>query len=129
MQMKILGIDYGLKKIGLSLAETFLAEPYNVIKYSSKSKLFSVIKNIIDKEKIGKVVIGISEGKMAKKTLDFGEDLKKQVDIDIDYIDETLTTKEANDLAIQAGKKRKKRREFEDAYSATLILQRYLDNT
>lgn len=127
--MKILGIDYGLKKIGLSLAETSLAEPYNVIKYSSKSKLFSVIKNIIDKEKIGKVVIGISEGKMAKKTLDFGEDLKKQVDIDIDYIDETLTTKEANDLAIQAGKKRKKRREFEDAYSATLILQRYLDNT
>lgn len=129
MQMKILGIDYGLRKVGLSLAETPLAEPYKVIRFDSKKKLIGLIKNIIDEEKIEKVVIGISEGEMAEKTKQFAKDLQKKTGIDVSFMDETLTTKEAADLVRKAGKKRKKRKEFEDAYSATLILQKYLDNT
>ena len=49
--------------------------------------------------------------------------------IPVIYQDERLTTKESQRLSIEAGIKRKKRRTLEDAYSAALILQAYLEKT
>ena len=58
----------------------------------------------------------------------FGKKLEEDINISVVFQDETLTTKEAQDLSQKAGIKRKKRRELEDAYSASLILQSYIDN-
>ena len=124
--MKILGIDYGRKKVGLAFAATMLAEVYGVIRFRSIGEAIKKIKNIVDKEEIEKVVIGISEGEMAKETKKFGEKLEMDLKIPIVYQDETLSTKEAQRLSIEAGIGRKKRQKMEDAYSATLILQEYL---
>lgn len=126
--MRTLGIDYGRRKIGLAIADGRLAEPLKVIRYSDIKILGEKIKQFIEKEKIEKVVIGISEGEMVKETRDFKKRLEKEVNISIDEFDETLTSQDAQTLSIQAGVNRKKRREMEDAYAATIILQNYLDN-
>jgi putative Holliday junction resolvase len=125
--MRILGIDYGRRKIGLALATSKIAEPLKVVVYDSLNEAYAKLAKVIEEEKIEKVVLGISEGEMAKETRLFGRKLEEVTGLKPIYQDETLSTQEAQSLSINAGLKRKKRKELEDAYSATLILQGYLD--
>ena len=127
-QMRILGIDYGRKKIGLATADGVLAEPLKVLRYQDIGGLSEEIKKIVHDLKVEKIVMGVSEGKMAEETKKFGRRLQKKLGIPLIFQDETLSTQQAQELSIKAGIKRKKRRELEDAYSATLILQSYLDS-
>lgn len=128
--MKILGIDYGRKKIGLAIGDTQsrFAEPFGVIRSESSGEAMGKVVQVVQVEKVEQVVLGISEGEMAKETRDFGKLLQEKLEIPIEFQDETLTTHEAQRLSIESGMKRKKRRAMEDAYSATLILQSYLDS-
>lgn len=125
--MRILAIDYGQKKIGLALATSRLAEPYQVIRYKTKKELMTKLLEIIKEERIEKIVIGLSEGKMGEETKEFGEAIKQESQLPIEYQDETLSTQKAQELSRDAGIKRVRRKEMEDAFSATLILQAYLD--
>lgn len=124
----MLAIDYGRKKIGLAVADGSLAEPLSVIRFEKEGEALKKVEKVVKVDKVGKVVIGVSEGKMGEETRAFGQKLEKQLGIPIVFQDETLSTKEAQELAIKAGIKRKKRQELSDAYSATLILQAYLDS-
>jgi len=119
--MKYLGIDYGEKKIGLSLAEDFLAEPLGVIKARNWQLK---IKEICQKYEIEKIVLGISEGKTALKTKIFGQKLAKVCQLPVEFYDETLTSHDALAKMREIGKKTSQ----EDAFAATVILQNYLDN-
>ena len=123
--MKILGIDYGRKKIGVAIAEGSLASPLKVL----KSPFGEEIAEIIRAENIEKVVVGISEGEMANEAREFGEELLRKSGVPVEYEDETLSTHEAQRLSQEAHIKRSKRKAMEDAYSATLILQKYLDRS
>lgn len=132
--MKILGIDYGLKRIGLALAEEGLAEPLMVISYSSKGQLLdkqssvvSKIANVCQKQAIEKIVIGMPEGKIMAKVFQFGQKITQATKLPVEYQNETLTSQEAVVKMIQAGKKRKYRQTKSDAIAAALILQNYLD--
>lgn len=120
--MKFLGIDYGKRKIGLAISEGKLAEPLKVIRYKDIKWLVQEIHKIIEKEKIEKVIVGISEGKMGQESKEFAKILNAET------FDETLSSQDAISLSIQSGVKRKKRKEMEDAYAAAIILQNYLDS-
>jgi len=125
--MSILGLDYGRKKIGLALAISMLAEPYDVIHFETIGEAITKIIGVLKKEKIEVVVVGISEGEMAKESKEFADKLREKIIIPVDLQDETLTTIMAQRLSIEAEIGRKKRKKFEDAYAATLLLQNYLD--
>ncbi len=127
--MRILAIDYGQKKVGVALATSPLAEPYKVIRFTSSKTLIKELETIIDEEQIERLVVGVSEGEMGKESRRFGNELKKEFELPLYFQDETLTTHKAQELSLEAGIKRKKRKELEDAYSAALILQAYLDST
>ena len=126
--MILLGIDYGRKKMGLALSDGPLAEPYKILRYEDIEILSDRIAKLVGDLRIEKVVVGISEGKMAEETKEFTKNLEEKLQLPVVLQDETLTTHEAQDLSIKAGIKRKKRRSMEDAYSAALILQSYLDS-
>ncbi|SRR5258708_2186183 len=126
--MNTLGIDYGLKKVGIAIAISPLSDPYEVIRYLSTSELIKKIKQICEKERIEKIVVGVSEGQMAEKTKEFIKNLKKETNIPIHEFDETLSTQDAQRLSIESGMRRSKRKEMEDAIAAAVMLQNYLDN-
>lgn len=128
--MKYLGIDYGQKKVGIAVGDSNsrLAMPLKVVRADSVSRLLEKVREVIFLEKTEKVIIGISEGKTAIETKAFGQNLSTKTNLEIDYVDETLTSKEAQNLSQIAGINRKKRKEMEDAYAAALILQSYFDN-
>ena len=123
--MKILGIDFGLTKIGLAIADGILAQPLKVIK--NNQRMLTEIIRIVEEEEIEMIVVGVSQGKMGKKTRSYGRGLEKAVGLKVAFQDETLTTKEAIDKMIEVGKGKKYRREKEDAFAAAIILQSFLD--
>ena len=127
--MQILGIDYGRKKIGLAFGNTEarLAEPLRILRDEDIKILSQKIGEIVKEYNIEKIVVGISEGEMAKETKEFGKKLEENLKVPVIFQDETLTTQDAQKFAIEAGINRKKRKLLEDAYSAAIILQTYLD--
>lgn len=125
--MKILGIDYGRKKMGLSIAMGKLAEPYKVIKIQEEEDATAKIGEIVKEEGVDEIVVGISEGAMGEETRSFGKGLSGRLGINVEFWDETLSTRDSQTLSIEAGLSRKKRRGLEDAFAATIMLQSYLE--
>ena len=118
--MNLLGLDYGKVKIGLAFADGELAEPLKVI---YRPDLLEQIAEVCRELKIEKLIMGISEGQSAVKTKEFAITLIDAVGLPIEYHDETLTSQEAVAKMKEVGKRVKD----EDAISAALILQGYLD--
>ena len=117
--MNLLGVDFGEKKIGLAMATGPLSEPTGIVK-----NLKEVVR-FCQEHEIDKIIVGLSEGEMAKKQKKVAQRLGELTGLPVELQDETLTTKEAIIKMKQAGKKVRKREE--DAFAAALILQDYLD--
>lgn len=123
--MKYLGIDFGLKKIGLAISEGTLASPYKVLHVKNQADALIKTEDILKQENISQVVIGLPESGVRTAVLKFIAKLKLK--IPVETADETLSSKQATLEMIELGINKKKRME-EDAYSAAAILQGYLDN-
>lgn len=129
--MRYLGIDYGLKKIGLAMSEGQIASPLKVLDVSSLSDAAVKLTRVINKEGIDRVVIGVPDSGQAKNAVKkFISKLKtdlKEKPVSVIEADETLTSSSAKDLMIDLGIGEKARKK-EDAYSAVIILQNFLDS-
>ncbi|MFA5926008.1 MAG: Holliday junction resolvase RuvX [Parcubacteria group bacterium] len=138
MDDKILGIDYGQSKIGLAMAdnETRMAFSYGMLK--NDKDFLQKLAEIIEKENISKVIIGILSGsimprrdqeKDANKPLSesekLGEFLKNKLKMEVEYQNEMFTTREAQRNLIEKGAKKIKR--YDDQEAARIILQSWLD--
>lgn len=123
--MKYLSIDYGLKKVGLGVSEGQLSSPWKVITVSSLKDAVNKISGIIKKENFDRVVIGLPEGAMGGYVKKFVKEMSRS-GVEIEFADETLSTKQAQDIMIESGKS-KRSRSINDAYAASAILQKFLD--
>ncbi len=128
----ILAIDYGLARIGLAISFVGLVEPLKVIKNDLLGhelpigpRALEEIQAVIQKEKVEKIVIGLSESKMAEQTIKFFNYLKSLLDVEIVMADETLSSYEVEEKLKDLPKKN--RRQAIDHYAAALILENYLD--
>lgn len=113
--------------MGLAISIGKLAEPLAVLRIESWGKFMERLLEIAKDEKVEKIVIGISEGKMGEETEEFSEKLKKEIKVPIILFDETLSTYQAKKLSQEAGIKRKKRNLLEDAFAASVMLNNYLE--
>ena len=126
LTMKYLGVDYGLKKIGLAVSQGMMAHPLQVLHVSSLKDALAKVTQVIKAEEVDLVVVGMPEsGTAARIAKSFINGLKKT--IQIQATDETLTSQNATNLMLKLGIGQKSRQK-EDAYSAALILQDFLDN-
>ncbi|MFZ2188558.1 MAG: RuvX/YqgF family protein [Candidatus Moraniibacteriota bacterium] len=122
-----LGIDYGESKIGLAIAdsETRIAFAYGTIK-NGKDLLKNVL-DIVRKEKIETVVIGVPKRMGDKNVAYAGEKLGKvlrEKEIDIVFQDEIYSTKIARENLKEKGLRDIDR--FDDAEAARIILGSFL---
>lgn len=129
--MRILGIDYGTKRIGLAIAETEirLAVPYDTLDFTGVVVL-ECLAEIIEREEIEKIIIGMpktlhgQEGKACFLVREFIRELKS-LNVQIVLEDERFSTREVEKAMQDYGKARKGI--DKDSAAAALILQSWLD--
>lgn len=123
--MRYLGIDWGLKKIGLAISEGEIASPLKTISVSSFEDAILRITGIIEDEIADVIVLGHPEGKMGEIVEKVAKRLKSE-GFKIILSDETLSTQEAQQTMIEMGLG-KKDRQNDNSVAAAIILQRYLN--
>lgn len=124
--MKYLGIDFGLKRVGLATSDGELASPLKTIEVKSCKDAVQKVVELVKAQGVSKVIVGLPEGKMGQTVLGFVNALKK-AGLDVEETDETLSTYQAISQMIEENIPKRKRR-INDAYSAAIILQEYLEN-
>lgn len=119
--MKLLGVDYGLRRIGLAISEGIFASPLGQV-----NSLDSVAR-VASEQGVDKIVIGLPDPRNPKIKL-FGNRLNELTDIPVEYHDETFSTRQAREAMIAAGTSPKTRQAEIDQNAAAVILQSYLDS-
>lgn len=118
--MKLLGIDYGLRRIGLAISEGTFAFPLG-----RANDLPGVVR-IAKAQGIDRIVIGQPSPRNPKIKL-FGDRLAELTGLPVEYFDETFSTRLARQAMIASGASFKTRRQEIDQNAAAVILQSYLD--
>ena len=131
--MRYLAIDYGTKRTGLAIcdqAET-LASPLTVI--TGQKQLIKKIEEVIEKENVGAVVIGLplnmdgTQSTQTKLVLKFTKNLKDHLNIPVHLHDERLSSFGARQKLTSANYTRGKRKKRLDAVTAADILESFLE--
>lgn len=136
--MRILGIDYGSKRLGIAVSDPLgiTAQGVAVIaKGDTFDQDVTELNKIIEQyEGINEIVVGLPKtmkgeiGIQAQKVLEFVAELKKNFKFQITTWDERLTTAATERVLISAGLSRQKRKKVIDKSAAAYILQGYLDS-
>lgn len=131
---RVLGVDFGMKRIGLSRSDPrkIIASPLKTV---LAGKTLEATAELIVKECDGveTIVLGLPlllSGKDSETTTTvrkFALILEEKSGLPLILWDERLTSKQVEKLLIEGNVSRKKRTQHVDTMSATLILQNYLD--
>lgn len=133
--MRILGLDYGSKIIGLAVSDEmgWTGQGIGTVQRKSLHHDLTQIEQCIAEYNIEKIVVGLpknmdgSLGKAAENVLEFIENLKKKIAVPIVTWDERLSTVAAERALLEADMSRRKRKKVIDKVAAVIILQGYLD--
>ncbi len=127
--MKILGIDYGTKRVGIAISDDTASLAFPKAILSNSHTLLDEIKSIIDSNKVEEIVIGQSLNTEGEENL-LMEDIKRfmthldgKVNLPMHLEPEFFTSTEAH-KGVKGGEVNP---HMIDAAAAALILQRYLD--
>jgi len=134
--MRILGLDYGSKRIGVAVCDELgmTAQGLATIARKNRKQDLEEIAGFIRTYNVEKIVIGYpirldgTEGIQCEKVGKFASILESAFSLPVIKWDETLSTKEAEEILIRANMRRDKRKNIVDRVAASLILQGYLDD-
>jgi putative Holliday junction resolvase len=134
--MRVLGIDYGDRHIGLALSDPLLitAQPLGSYTLTGRENVDrQFFRDLVVRQDVGEIVLGDplrmdgTSGTRAEKTRVFAAWLEKAVGKPIVFLDERLTTKQAL-VTIKDEKLRgRKKKDWEDRIAAVIILSTYLE--
>ena len=134
--MRVLGIDYGRRRIGLALSdeEGILASPLpTYVRGRSEERDIARLATLIARHGATAVAVGLplnmdgSRGEMARAAEAFADRIQKKTALPVELFDERLTSSEAERVLLEANLPRRRRKELRDSLSAVLILQGHLD--
>ena len=129
---RVLGVDYGSKRVGLALSDPLglTAHPLIVV---SRSAAVDEVRNLVKEHDIGTIVVGLpsglsgGEGTSASEARKLADELGTSTGVHVVLMDERFTSRMAEGKLVETGMKRRKRRETVDKVAAAIILQDYLD--
>ena len=124
--MKYLGVDFGLRRVGLAISRGELASPLDTIRVKGLRDAAAKVSEFAKSQEFTKIVVGLPEGKMGQVVLGFIKALKRK-GFEIETADETLSSQKAIQAMVELNVSKKARR-FSDAQAAAIILQNFLDS-
>ena len=127
--MQIIAFDYGEKKIGVAVGQTSTntSSPLKIIFNKDNTTNWISISSLLDEWKPGLILLGKplnmdgSESKIMKKVDQFYKELKSIYDVDIEFVDERLTTFEAREIL------KDEKHDNVDAHAAKILIDNWFD--
>ena len=134
MEGTLIGFDFGSRRIGVAVGETTtrIASPLGAIEAEANEARFEAIGRIVAEWHPAGFVVGRprhsdgSEHAVARLAEKFGRRLEARYNVPVMYVDETLTSAEA-EASLRHTRTRAGSKSDVDALAAALILQSYLD--
>ena len=134
---RILGLDIGDKYIGIAVSDPLriTAQPYRTYKRGTREDDLSFFNDLITQYNVETIVCGLplnidgTESAQTRKTVNYANFLRNHTDLkDVKYVNETLTSIEADQILDESGVSRGRSRKNKiDTVAAQLILQEYLE--
>jgi putative Holliday junction resolvase len=134
---RVLGIDYGTKRLGLALSDAtaMIAMPLRVTAVRSLAEAVAVVCRTAVEKEVVKIVVGFplnmdnTKGPMAQEVEVFVKELSGKCGLPVEIWDERMSTGLVERMLLQADVSRGRRKEVRDKLAAQVILQGYLDAT
>ena len=135
---RLICFDVGERRIGIAVSDMLgiTAQPVETYhRTGNLEKDYEYLVSIIKEQEAVKLVVGLpknmnnSLGFKAEEIQNFNEEFKSYLpeQFPIDWIDERLTTVQAENVLLEANVSRKKRKKFVDKIAAVFMLQTYMD--
>ena len=136
--MRITGLDYGSKTVGVAISDPLgiTAQGIATICRRDENKLRRTcarIEELIREYEVEQIVLGLPKhmnndiGDRARRSMEFGEMLRRRTGLEVVMWYERLTTVEAERTLIENKVRREDRKKYIDKIAAVFILQGYLD--
>lgn len=134
-EIRIMGIDYGEKRIGIALSDPLLTFAYAFTTLQNDSSFLINLSKIIIEKKIIKVILGLpserfkSSKELSQKVLKLKSEIETKNKIEVILWDEEYSSVIAKEKVLESVTKKSKRKQKDllDRHSAAVILQEYLD--
>ena len=132
---RVVGLDVGDVRIGVAVSDPLgiIASPHSVITRTALQADLAAVAAVVNEREAVRLVVGLplnregQPGPQAQKVLEFIEQLREHVTVEIVTQDERFSTAAANRMLIEANVSRKGRKKVVDKVAAHHILQTHLD--
>lgn len=132
---RVLAVDYGKRRIGLAISDPTgtIATGIGTLEVTSDNDAVARILAGHAEWGYRAIIVGLpitesgTEGPMAASAREFAQRLKESTKVDVTLVDERYTSKEAQRIFHQVGKKLKGRKGEIDRLAAEVLLRGYLD--
>lgn len=133
----VIAIDFGLKRVGIAVSDPsrIFAFPSAVLENKGIEQLIKDISDIVLEKEADLILVGMPynmpsvkelKGEMAIKVESFIAKLKEKLSVQIEVIDERLSSFMAEENLKEAGVSSKKYKKLVDAEAARIMLEEYL---
>lgn len=130
-----LGLDVGRKRIGVAGCDRtgLIATGITTVERTSFEQDVREIRNIVNERQVEVLIVGLpysmdgSLGFQARQVQKFATRLAKALQLPLEYIDERLTSFQAEQLIIAENRSPSRNKSLIDRKAAALILQQWLD--
>lgn len=134
--MKLLGIDYGRRRIGLAVTDEdgCCVRGLSVIDRKKVRNCTEELVTIISTEKPAELVFGLpldiddQETVMSREVRSFAAQVQERTGLPVHFIDESFTSQKAAQLMLYRKKKERRDKSLSDRIAACLILQTFLED-
>jgi putative Holliday junction resolvase len=135
-ESRIMGIDFGEKRIGIALSDPLLIFAYPFTTLQNDLAFIKNLSKIILEKNIAKIILGLpsskfkSSAELSKKVQKLKQEIETKFKIEVILWDEEFSSAIAKEKVIQSVTKKSKRKNKDllDQHSAAIILQEYLDS-
>ncbi|HVB53923.1 MAG TPA: Holliday junction resolvase RuvX [Candidatus Acidoferrales bacterium] len=129
-----MALDPGRTRVGVAVSDETrtIAQPHSTVVRRADRRDLDEIARLVRELSVTEIVVGLplqldgQEGGSAAEARGFGAAVARATGVEVSYLDERLTTRQAERHLIASGTSRARRREIGDQVAATLILQQAL---
>jgi putative Holliday junction resolvase len=132
--LRVIALDVGEKRIGVAASDPLgrTAQPLETIKRDERfvERLLELIAELGAE----RLVVGLplsldgTESSQAGAVRRFAEEIQERLNIPVTFVDERLSSREANSYIAEGGRRPGRERGATDRVAAALILRLYLDS-